>query len=88
MPSVTESLAEATDKAADKIRDSNIAQGVKETLVGSEHEAQPSAQIRGEFSKHAIKDEETGEEYMGEVEFVNAIAPVEEDYVSTPFYFL
>ena len=30
-----------------------------------------------------VKDEETGELYMGEEEFVNAVAPPAEDYVST-----
>lgn len=87
MASVTESVTEATEKAAEKLKESNIAQGVKESLVGSEQDGQPSAQIRSEFSKHAIKDEETGEEYMGETEFVNAIAPIDEDYVSLSFSF-
>ena len=95
MPPVTEAVTEATKDAAEKaketvekIKESDIAQGVKESLVGTEVDAQPSAQIRADFSKHAIRDEETGEEYMGQTEFVNAIAPPEEDYVSTNFSFM
>ena len=59
---------------------------VKESLIGVEDDQQqPSDQIREEFMRHAAKDQESGELYMGEAEFVNAIAPVDEDYVSTAF---
>ena len=56
---------------------------VKEALVGTEEEPQLSSQTRTEFLQHAKKDEETGEYYMGESEFINAIAPEGEDYVSS-----
>ncbi len=85
MASVSDKVAEVAEQAVETIKDSDIAQGVKESLIGSEIEAPATTQIRAEFSKHAVQDEETGEEYMGQTEFVNAIAPVEEDYVSTPF---
>lgn len=59
---------------------------VKETLLGSETagdgDMQLSAQSKATFDKNATKDEESGEVYMGEEEFINAIAPETEDYVS------
>ncbi|GAO15775.1 uncharacterized protein UV8b_03105 [Ustilaginoidea virens] len=60
-----------------------IKEAVKETLVGSEVEepgAQLSAQSRARFNAHAVNDPETGELYMGQDEFINAIAPKDEDY--------
>ena len=63
-----------------------VKEGVKEGLVGKEIEEQNqnlSASTRAEFMQHALKDEESGEYYMGQEEFVNAIAPLDEDYVST-----
>lgn len=61
-----------------------IKETVKENLVGSEEEKpQPSASTKAIFFKHARKDEASGELIMGEKEFVNAIAPVNEDYVSS-----
>ena len=56
---------------------------LKETLMGEEEdEPNLSATSRAEWMAHARKDEQTGEIYMGEQEFVNAIAPQSEDYVS------
>ena len=55
---------------------------VKEALVGTEADVQLSAQSRSIFEKNARKDEETGELFMGEEEFINAVAPPTEDYVS------
>ncbi|KAG6276180.1 hypothetical protein E4U48_001745 [Claviceps purpurea] len=60
-----------------------IKETVKETLVGTaidEPDAQLSAQSRARFNAHAVKDAETGELYMGQDEFINAIAPEDEDY--------
>jgi hypothetical protein len=54
---------------------------VKETLVGTTREPQLSAQAKATFDKHAKKDE-AGELYMSDEEFVDAIAPKDEDYVS------
>jgi len=61
-----------------------VTEKVKETLVGREDEPQLSEQTRSEFLQHARKDEDTGDYYMGEDEFTNAIAPEGEDYVSLP----
>ncbi|KAI5369613.1 Putative mitochondrial carrier protein [Septoria linicola] len=57
-----------------------VKEGVKETLLGVEDESQTSDQTRSEFMQQAKKDEDTGEWYMGETEFVNAVAPPGEDY--------
>lgn len=59
---------------------------LKETLVGGatdEELPQLSAQTRSDFLLHALTDGETGEQYMSEKEFVDAVAPEGEDYVST-----
>ncbi|KAK3075989.1 mitochondrial aspartate-glutamate transporter agc1 [Teratosphaeriaceae sp. CCFEE 6253] len=52
---------------------------VKESLVGTDEGASLSAQTRYDYMHNAIKDED-GQLYMGEKEFVDAIAPVGEDY--------
>ena len=57
---------------------------IKESLLGAETagDVQLSAQSKATFEKNARRDEETGELFMGEGEFVNAVAPTGEDYVS------
>jgi solute carrier family 25 aspartate/glutamate transporter 12/13 len=55
---------------------------VKDTLVG--HEDQPpesSSHYKAKFNKFAKKDAETGELFLGPEEFVDAVAPSDEDYV-------
>ena len=59
-----------------------VKEAVKESLLGSEEPVELSAKTRAYFVNHAVKDAESGELYMGEDEFVNAIAPQDEDYVS------
>jgi solute carrier family 25 (mitochondrial aspartate/glutamate transporter), member 12/13 len=54
---------------------------VKDSLLGTEQPTQLSAQTRSTFLLHARKDSESGEPYMGKEEFINAIAPITEDYV-------
>lgn len=63
---------------------SSVKEAVKESLVGTEEPAQLSAQTKARFNSHAIKDPESGELYLGPEEFINAIAPKDEDYVSLP----
>lgn len=58
-----------------------IKESVKETLLGVEEDAQLPSQTRAEFMQYAKTDPESGDHYMGEEEFVNAIAPESEDYV-------
>ena len=57
---------------------------VKEKLLGAEtaQDVQLSAQSKATFEKYAQKDEDTGESFLGEEEFINAVAPAGEDYVS------
>jgi solute carrier family 25 aspartate/glutamate transporter 12/13 len=62
-----------------------IKESVKETLLGVEDEPQLSSQTRADFMQHAKKDPETGDFYMTEEDFVNAIAPETEDYVCIVF---
>ncbi|KAI9817767.1 MAG: mitochondrial aspartate-glutamate transporter agc1 [Pycnora praestabilis] len=57
-----------------------VKEAVKETLIGTTREPQLSQQTKATFDKYARRDEETGELYMTEEEFVNAIAPETEDY--------
>ena len=57
---------------------------VKESLLGTTREPELSTQTRATFDRHAKKDEASGEYYMTEHEFVDAIAPENEDYVSRP----
>lgn len=59
-----------------------VTETVKESLIGTTREPQLSQQAKVTFDQHAIKDEETGELYMTEEQFVDAIAPAGEDYVS------
>lgn len=57
----------------------------KTKLLGSDDEVPTSDQTRSEFLQYAEKDEQSGEWYMGEKEFVDAVAPEGEDYVRLPF---
>jgi solute carrier family 25 aspartate/glutamate transporter 12/13 len=60
-----------------------VKEAVKETLVGSKEPAQLSAQTKARFNRYAVKDAETGELCLGPEQFIDAIAPPSEDYVST-----
>jgi solute carrier family 25 aspartate/glutamate transporter 12/13 len=55
---------------------------VKESLLGSQQPEHLSSQTKSRFNSQAAKDADTGELYMGPDEFINAIAPPTEDYVS------
>jgi hypothetical protein len=59
----------------------NVTGAVKESLLGKEAPADLSSESRNTFLRLAKKDED-GELYMNEEDFINAIAPPEEDYVS------
>jgi solute carrier family 25 aspartate/glutamate transporter 12/13 len=60
---------------------------VKEKLLGTDQaeEVKLSAQSKTTFEKNARRDEETGELFMNQEDFINAIAPVGEDYVSLSY---
>ena len=55
---------------------------VKESLLGATLEPEISSQSKATFDRNSREDEETGERYMSEEDFVNAVAPASEDYVS------
>lgn len=64
-----------------------VKDAVKESLVGSStDQSQPSHQAKTNFLRHARKDEGTEDLYMTEDDFINAIAPKHEDYVSVVLY--
>ncbi|KAL4917999.1 mitochondrial carrier domain-containing protein [Aspergillus aurantiobrunneus] len=59
----------------------SVKEAVKESLVGTNiDEPTLSRQVRVNFLKHARKDKDSGELYMTEADFVEAIAPKHEDY--------
>lgn len=66
----------------------SITEVVKEAipilLGGSEEAANLSVLARAHFARHAVLDDDTGELYMGPEQFLNAIAPPDEDYVGRP----
>jgi solute carrier family 25 (mitochondrial aspartate/glutamate transporter), member 12/13 len=59
-----------------------VKEAVKESLVGSTEPSQLSAQAKTRFASYAVKDPESGELFMGPDQFIDAIAPNDEDYVS------
>lgn len=60
-----------------------VTEAVKASLVGTkEEEPALSQQIKTNFTQHARKDETTGDLFMTEEEFIDAIAPKNQNYVS------
>ncbi|KAF1991952.1 calcium-binding mitochondrial carrier protein Aralar1 [Aulographum hederae CBS 113979] len=57
-----------------------VKESVTEALLGHAQEPQLSTIAKLAFSKYAVKDETTGELYLGEEEFINAVAPNSEDF--------
>lgn len=58
-----------------------VSEAVKESLVGSSQPVSLSTESRVTFLKNARRGDDD-ELYMNEEDFINAIAPPEEDYVS------
>jgi solute carrier family 25 (mitochondrial aspartate/glutamate transporter), member 12/13 len=58
-----------------------IKEAVKEGLLGSEDPVNLSAKSKATFLGLAEKDAETGEMFMTEEKFIDAVAPADEDYV-------
>lgn len=58
-----------------------VKEAVKESLLGSEDPTELSAKNKAAFIGLASKDVETGELYMTEDQFIDAVAPADEDYV-------
>lgn len=63
-----------------------MAHNIKEQLVGRPSETPLSAHVRAHFMQHARVDSESGELYMTREDFIDAIAPKNEDYVSYSLY--
>jgi solute carrier family 25 aspartate/glutamate transporter 12/13 len=59
----------------------SVKEAVKEKFLGSTEAPLLSHQARSNFIRHAQKDE-NGELFMDEDNFINAVAPKQEDYVS------
>lgn len=59
-----------------------VKDSVAKTLLGSTEDPALSQQARTTFTQYAKKDPQTGELYLGEEEFIDAVAPRTEDYVS------
>ncbi|EGD90027.1 hypothetical protein H112_02501 [Trichophyton rubrum D6] len=57
-----------------------MTQNLKEQLVGRSSETPLSAHVKAHFMQHARVDSESGELYMTREDFINAIAPKNEDY--------
>lgn len=62
---------------------STVKASIKESLLGVEKEPDTSLQTRAIFDKYARQDGNSGEAYMAEEDFVDAIAPASENYVSS-----
>lgn len=60
-----------------------VKEAVKESLLGTTREPQLSQQARATFDRNARQDDGSEEPYMTEGDFINAIAPPNEDYVSS-----
>ncbi|KAH3912278.1 hypothetical protein HBI56_005620 [Parastagonospora nodorum] len=58
----------------------SVTEQVGEVLLGTTEEPQLSQLTRAAFMKHAQKDEATGEYFLTEDQFIDAVAPESEDY--------
>ena len=69
-----------------KVKVHEVKEVVKETLLGADlaQDVKATARSKAVFEENARSDGEAGELYMSEEDFVNAVAPVGEDYVSNP----
>lgn len=57
-----------------------VTEAIKESLVGSEHPLMLTEEAKKTFDKHASHRTTEGEKYMTREDFVNAIAPPDQDY--------
>jgi solute carrier family 25 (mitochondrial aspartate/glutamate transporter), member 12/13 len=60
-----------------------VTESVKESLLGSVKPENLTQDSRARFLAHAT-EEQDGEHYMTKDQFIDAIAPTEEDYVGRP----
>jgi hypothetical protein len=57
-------------------------EALKESLIGHEDSVGLSAHTKARFLTHAVADAESGELYLGPEEFLKAVVPKDEDFVS------
>lgn len=57
-------------------------EALKEAVVGTHEPEQLAAHTKARFAQYAVKDADSGELYLGPEEFINAVAPKGEDFVS------
>jgi solute carrier family 25 aspartate/glutamate transporter 12/13 len=62
-----------------------VKEQVGEVLLGTTEEPQLSHLTRSAFMKFAKKDEDTGDYYLDQESFIDAVAPESEDYVFAPW---
>lgn len=62
----------------------SVKESVTEALLGSSEEPKLSEQAKQIFYRHAIRDDASGEHYLGRDQFIEAVAPASEDYVRPP----
>lgn len=58
-----------------------VKDAVKGSFLGTEEPTELSSKTKAAFVSSATKDPESGELYMSQEQFINAIAPADEDYV-------
>lgn len=63
------------------VEGNSVTEMVKEAVLGHDEIIPEMSQTRPTFEQNALKDEVTGELYMTTKEFVEAIAPANQDYV-------
>ncbi|ORY71803.1 mitochondrial carrier domain-containing protein [Pseudomassariella vexata] len=61
-------------------KSTTVKEAVKETLLGIDEPVELTAKNKAFFYGSAVKDPKTGELYMGPNEFMDAVAPPDEDY--------
>jgi solute carrier family 25 (mitochondrial aspartate/glutamate transporter), member 12/13 len=59
-----------------------VKEAVKDSLLGTDEPVELSSKTKATFISSATKDPVTGELYMSEQQFIDAIAPPDGDYVS------
>jgi solute carrier family 25 aspartate/glutamate transporter 12/13 len=62
-----------------------VKEAVKESLIGTTEPVQLSSQTKARFTSHAVKDPASGELFLGPDQFIDAVAPADEDFVSLPY---
>lgn len=65
-----------------------VSEQMGEVLLGTTDEPQLSHLTRAAFMKHAQKDHASDDYFLNEDQFIDAVAPESEDYVSKPIHYV